>query len=138
MLTTATPRSLFQAMSDIGSLLGLTKLFIIFTLLNQWVFEKKLAAQYNREGPGEKQESIVRNHERINESELSMTATLLDQSQHSSPAKHDEQDQHLPSGQAIDEDYYYRELFSFKTFAEMHRRQLELVRVVNSQQEVIK
>ena len=37
---------MFQALASIGSLLGLMKIFVIFTLLNQWRFENGLQKKY--------------------------------------------------------------------------------------------
>jgi len=40
-----TPMSIFEALAQIGSLLGLLKLCFIFTLANQWSFEKNVLAK---------------------------------------------------------------------------------------------
>jgi hypothetical protein len=60
----------FQALASIGSLLGLMKIFVIFTLLNQWRFEKGLQKKYG---------SLVKK-EGFNEDEKNDETVLLDAS----------------------------------------------------------
>ena len=57
-------------------MLGLLKLFIIFTLLNEWHFEKKLALRYSKlrkrtvGGGGELEENLIEKEKEIDFKEV--------------------------------------------------------------------
>jgi hypothetical protein len=92
------PTSLPDAIIKLGSLLGLLKLFILFSLANEWHFEKTLDARFSL---GKKVSPAKDNEEPL----LGNHGLDID---NSAQAKSEE-----PMG--------FRELFSFSTFSEMYR-----------------
>ena len=94
------PTSLPDAIIKLGSLLGLLKLFILFSLANEWHFEKTLDARFSL-GKGKGVSPTKDNEEPL------LGSHGLD-TDNSVPTKSEE-----PLG--------FRDLFSFSTFSEMYR-----------------
>ena len=97
----------FTILTQIGGILGLSKVFVLSFLYNERVFEKKLQKTYEGVGGG----GSIKTEERY--------AKVLNQTSG--------EDQETPSSALVEEevaeDVKFRELFSFEKFAEMYKKQ---------------
>jgi hypothetical protein len=99
--------------------MGILKLFIVIALLNQWLFEKDLAREFQEDQTPDKSATDERKPV-INES---IEDSFIDE----------EKQTPFSENRAKN----YRDLFSYQNFAEMYKKQRELVTVVSQQQEAI-
>lgn len=113
-----TPDSLITALAKIGGLLGLSKILGMLGLFNEWKFERKLKNRFTRRGINRKREEESNDGGDSQNKGSDMQDKLIEEENENSEHSSDENEE---------DELYFKQLFSFDTFAELKLTQSEVL-----------